>query len=115
MKQVMERMGMAEVSICYGMTETSPVSLQTRSDDTIEQRVSTVGRVGPHIEVKIVDPVTGLTVPRGEPGELCTRGYSVMLGYWEQAEKSAGAEPAERHIGWGRSMRRGGCTRATSV
>jgi fatty-acyl-CoA synthase len=96
MKQVMERMGMAEVSICYGMTETSPVSLQTRSDDTIEQRVSTVGRVGPHIEVKIVDPVTGLTVPRGEPGELCTRGYSVMLGYWEQAEKSAGAEPAER-------------------
>ncbi|MGN5235884.1 MULTISPECIES: AMP-binding protein [unclassified Rhodococcus (in: high G+C Gram-positive bacteria)] len=91
MKQVMERMGMSEVSICYGMTETSPVSLQTRSDDTIEQRVSTVGRVGPHIEVKIVDPATGLTVPRGEPGELCTRGYSVMLGYWEQAEKTAEA------------------------
>ncbi|TCN53989.1 fatty-acyl-CoA synthase [Rhodococcus sp. SMB37] len=96
MKQVMERMGMAEVSICYGMTETSPVSLQTRSDDTIEQRVSTVGRVGPHIEVKIVDPATGLTVPRGEPGELCTRGYSVMLGYWEQAEKSAEAIDAAR-------------------
>ncbi|MEE2059522.1 AMP-binding protein [Rhodococcus artemisiae] len=96
MKQVMERMGMAEVSICYGMTETSPVSLQTRSDDTIEQRVSTVGRVGPHIEVKIVDPATGLTVPRGEPGELCTRGYSVMLGYWEQAEKTAEAIDAAR-------------------
>ncbi|NLU64487.1 AMP-binding protein [Rhodococcus sp. HNM0563] len=96
MKQVMERMGMSEVSICYGMTETSPVSLQTRSDDTIEQRVSTVGRVGPHIEVKIVDPATGLTVPRGEPGELCTRGYSVMLGYWEQAEKTAEAIDAAR-------------------
>ncbi|WP_143187335.1 AMP-binding protein [Rhodococcus maanshanensis] len=97
MKQVIERMGMAEVSICYGMTETSPVSLQTRSDDSIEQRVSTVGRVGPHLEVKIVDPATGLTLPRGEAGELCTRGYSVMLGYWENTpEKPAGAEPAER-------------------
>jgi fatty-acyl-CoA synthase len=101
MKQVIERMGMSEVSICYGMTETSPVSLQTRSDDTIEQRVSTVGRVGPHIEVKIVDPATGLTVPRGEAGELCTRGYSVMLGYWKQDEKTAGAEPAERPYGLG--------------
>ncbi|MGW5300831.1 AMP-binding protein [Rhodococcus aetherivorans] len=91
MKQVIERMGMTEVSICYGMTETSPVSLQTRSDDTIDQRVSTVGRVGPHLEVKIVDPATGLTVPRGEPGELCTRGYSVMLGYWNQPDKTAEA------------------------
>ncbi|HVW40139.1 MAG TPA: AMP-binding protein [Amycolatopsis sp.] len=91
MKQVIERMGMAEVSICYGMTETSPVSTQTRSDDSIERRVSTVGRVGPHLEVKVVDPETGLTVPRGEPGELCTRGYSVMLGYWEQPDKTAGA------------------------
>ncbi|PQP09129.1 AMP-binding protein, partial [Rhodococcus opacus] len=91
MKQVMSRMGMTEVSICYGMTETSPVSLQTRSDDTIDQRVATVGRVGPHLEVKIVDPKTGLTVSRGEPGELCTRGYSVMLGYWDQPEKSAEA------------------------
>ncbi len=91
MKQVISRMGMTEVSICYGMTETSPVSLQTRSDDTIEQRVSTVGRVGPHLEVKIVDPATGSTVPRGEPGELCTRGYAVMLGYWDQPEKSAEA------------------------
>jgi fatty-acyl-CoA synthase len=91
MKQVIEQMGMAEVSICYGMTETSPVSLQTRSDDTIDQRVSTVGRVGPHLEVKIVDPATGLTVPRGTPGELCTRGYSVMLGYWNNPEKTAEA------------------------
>jgi fatty-acyl-CoA synthase len=91
MKQVIERMGMAEVSICYGMTETSPVSTQTRADDSIERRVSTVGRVGPHLEVKVVDPDTGLTVPRGEPGELCTRGYSVMLGYWEQPDKTAEA------------------------
>ncbi|GAA2810170.1 AMP-binding protein [Saccharopolyspora taberi] len=89
MKQVIDRMGMAEVSICYGMTETSPVSTQTRADDSLERRVSTVGRVGPHLEVKIVDPVTGLTVPRGEPGELCTRGYSVMLGYWEQPDRTA--------------------------
>lgn len=96
MKQVIERMGMAEVSICYGMTETSPVSLQTRSDDTVDQRVSTVGRVGPHLEVKIVNPATGLTVPRGEAGELCTRGYSVMLGYWENPEKSAEAIDAAR-------------------
>jgi fatty-acyl-CoA synthase len=91
MKQVIERMGMGEVSICYGMTETSPVSTQTRADDSIERRVSTVGRVGPHLEVKVVAPDTGLTVPRGEPGELCTRGYSVMLGYWEQPDKTADA------------------------
>ena len=91
MKQVIDRMGMREVSICYGMTETSPVSTQTRSDDSIERRVSTVGRVGPHLEVKIVDPDTGSTVPRGVPGELCTRGYSVMLGYWEQPDKTAEA------------------------
>ncbi|WP_158882018.1 AMP-binding protein [Amycolatopsis anabasis] len=91
MKQVIERMGMAEVSICYGMTETSPVSTQTRRDDSIERRVSTVGRVGPHLEVKVVDPETGLTAPRGEPGELCTRGYSVMLGYWEGADKTGEA------------------------
>ncbi|WP_329054703.1 AMP-binding protein [Amycolatopsis sp. NBC_01488] len=91
MKQVIDRMGMTEVSICYGMTETSPVSTQTRADDSVERRVSTVGRVGPHLEVKVVDPETGLTVPRGEPGELCTRGYSVMLGYWEQPDKTAEA------------------------
>ncbi|NHD18233.1 MULTISPECIES: AMP-binding protein [unclassified Actinopolyspora] len=89
MKQVIERMGMAEVAICYGMTETSPVSVQTRADDSLERRVSTVGRVGPHLEVKIVDPDTGLTVPRGVAGELCTRGYSVMLGYWEEPDKTA--------------------------
>ncbi|EID54917.1 AMP-binding protein [Saccharomonospora xinjiangensis] len=96
MKQVIERMGMAEVAICYGMTETSPVSTQTRADDSVERRVSTVGRVGPHLEVKIVDPETGLTVPRGTPGELCTRGYSVMLGYWNQPEKTAEVIDAAR-------------------
>jgi fatty-acyl-CoA synthase len=89
MKQVIERMGMAEVSICYGMTETSPVSTQTRTDDSLERRVSTVGRVHPHLEIKVVDPDSGITVPRGTPGELCTRGYSVMLGYWEQPEQTA--------------------------
>ena len=96
MKQVIERMGMREVSICYGMTETSPVSTQTRPHDTIDQRTATVGRVGPHLESKIVDPATGLTVPRGEPGELCTRGYSVMLGYWDNAEKTAEAIDSAR-------------------
>ncbi|MGW0355849.1 AMP-binding protein [Nocardia nova] len=96
MKQVIERMGMAEVSICYGMTETSPVSTQTRRDDTITQRTATVGRVGPHLEIKIVDPDTGLTVPRGEAGELCTRGYSVMLGYWNDPDKTAEAIDAAR-------------------
>ncbi|MGW6833989.1 AMP-binding protein [Streptomyces sp. NPDC054949] len=89
MKEVIDRMGMAEVSICYGMTETSPVSTQTRVDDSIEHRVSTVGRVGPHLEVKVVDPDSGRTVPRGEQGELCTRGYSVMLGYWAQPDRTA--------------------------
>ena len=96
MKQVVERMHMDEVSICYGMTETSPVSTQTRYDDSIERRVSTVGRVGPHLEVKVIDPETGLTKPYGEPGELCTRGYSVMLGYWEQPEKTAEVIDAAR-------------------
>jgi fatty-acyl-CoA synthase len=91
MKQVIERMSMTEVGICYGMTETSPVSTQTRADDSLDRRVSTVGRVGPHLEVKVIDPATGRTVPRGTPGELCTRGYSVMLGYWEQPEKTAEA------------------------
>ncbi|MHC6629740.1 AMP-binding protein [Streptomyces globosus] len=96
MKEVIDRMGMAEVSICYGMTETSPVSTQTRADDSVERRVSTVGRVGPHLEVKVVDPDTGRTVPRGEPGELCTRGYSVMLGYWGEPERTAEAVDAAR-------------------
>jgi fatty-acyl-CoA synthase len=89
MKQVVDRFGMTEVTICYGMTETSPVSTQTRADDSLDRRVSTVGRTLPHLESKIVDPETGLTVPRGAPGELCTRGYSVMLGYWDQPEKTA--------------------------
>jgi fatty-acyl-CoA synthase len=88
MKQVIARMGMTEVQICYGMTETSPVSTQTRADDSVERRVSTVGRVLPHLEVKVVEPETGLTVPRGTVGELCTRGYSVMLGYWGEAGKT---------------------------
>jgi len=96
MKQVIDRMGMSEVSICYGMTETSPVSTQTRTDDSIERRVATVGRVGPHLEVKVVDPVTGLTVPRNSPGELCTRGYSVMLGYWRQPDKTSEVIDAAR-------------------
>ncbi|MBF6326924.1 AMP-binding protein [Nocardia transvalensis] len=96
MKQVIERMGMTEVCICYGMTETSPVSTQTRRDDSLTQRTATVGRVGPHVEIKIIDPATGLTVPRGEPGELCTRGYSVMLGYWNEPEKTAGAIDSAR-------------------
>jgi fatty-acyl-CoA synthase len=91
MKQVVDRMGMTEVTICYGMTETSPVSTQTGADDELERRVSTVGKVHPHVESKIVDPETGLTLPRGEPGELCTRGYSVMLGYWNEPEKTAEA------------------------
>lgn len=96
MKQVIERMGMSEVSICYGMTETSPVSTQTRADDTIDQRTATVGQVGPHLEIKIVDPATGSTVRRGEAGELCTRGYSVMLRYWNDADKTADAIDAAR-------------------
>jgi fatty-acyl-CoA synthase len=96
MKQVVDRMGMTEVTICYGMTETSPVSTQTRADDTLDRRVSTVGRVHPHVEVKVVDPATGRTLPRGESGELCTRGYSVMLGYWDEPEKTAEAIDAAR-------------------
>ncbi|GAA2667660.1 AMP-binding protein [Nonomuraea recticatena] len=91
MKRVVGEMNMPEVAICYGMTETSPVSTMTRTDDSLERRTETVGRVMPHVEVKIVHPETGLTVPRGEPGELCTRGYSVMLGYWEEPGKTAEA------------------------
>ena len=89
MKRVMDEMGMQEVTICYGMTETSPVSTQTRVGDSVAQRVETVGRVHPHVEVKIVDPATSRPLPRGVAGELCTRGYSVMLGYWDQPEKTA--------------------------
>nr|WP_212763184.1 AMP-binding protein [Gordonia araii] len=89
MREVVDRMHMEEVSICYGMTETSPVSTQTRTDDELGLRVGTVGRVGPHLEIKVVDPATGDTVPRGVAGEFCTRGYSVMKGYWNQPEKTA--------------------------
>jgi fatty-acyl-CoA synthase len=85
MNRVKDRIHKAEVTICYGMTENKPVSTQTRRDDDLERRTGTVGRVMPHLEVKVVDPATGRTVPRGEAGELCTRGYSVMLGYWEDA------------------------------
>ncbi len=91
MKRCISDMHMAEVSIAYGMTETSPVSTQTRADDDLERRVSTVGRVHPHVEVKVVDPVSGSTVERGETGELCTRGYSVMIGYWQEQELTAQA------------------------
>ena len=95
MKQVIERMHMDEVTICYGMTETSPVSTQTSADDPVEMRVATVGRVHPHVEIKIVDPDTGVTVPRGETGELCSRGYIVMLGYWNNPEATTQAiDPA---------------------
>ena len=89
MKRCVSDMHMTEVSIAYGMTETSPVSTQTRGDDDLERRTATIGRVGPHLEIKIVDPESGQTVPRGEAGEFCTRGYSVMLGYWRDPDKTA--------------------------
>jgi fatty-acyl-CoA synthase len=97
MKRVVSEMGMSEVMICYGMTETSPVSTQTRADDDLDRRVSTVGRVHPHLEIKVIDPATGLVVPEGTAGEFCTRGYSVMLGYWEQPDRTAEAIDA---AGW---------------
>ncbi len=96
MKRVQSEMNMREVTIAYGMTETSPVSFQSATDDPLTKRVSTVGRVQPHIEVKIVD-AQGRIVPRGVPGEFCTRGYSVMLGYWNDEEKTA--EAVDR-AGW---------------
>ena len=85
------------MTICYGMTETSPVSTQSSWDDPLDRRVSTVGRVHPHVEIKIVDAETGATVPRGVAGELCTRGYSVMLGYWGNLEATREAIDA---AGW---------------
>jgi fatty-acyl-CoA synthase len=95
MRKVQSRMNMREVTICYGMTETSPVSTQSALDDPLEKRVGTVGRVHPHVEVKVVDPETHQCVPRGSTGELCTRGYSVMLGYWANGEATADAiDPA---------------------
>ncbi|SDG72642.1 fatty-acyl-CoA synthase [Sinosporangium album] len=96
MKRVIAEMNMREVAICYGMTETSPVSTMTRFDDDLIRRTETVGRVMPHLDVKIVDPATDLTVPRGQVGELCTRGYSVMLGYWDQPGETAEAIDAAR-------------------
>jgi fatty-acyl-CoA synthase len=97
MKRCVEDMHMAEVSICYGMTETSPVSTQTRADDDLDRRTATIGRVHPHVEVKVVDPDTGETVERGTTGEFCTRGYSVMLGYWDEPERTTEAIDDE---GW---------------
>jgi fatty-acyl-CoA synthase len=91
MKQVVARMHMEEVTIAYGMTETSPVSTQTVPEDSLEHRVSSVGRVHPHVEVKIIDPESGRVLERGTPGELCTRGYSVMTGYWNDPERTAEA------------------------
>jgi fatty-acyl-CoA synthase len=88
MRRVVSEMHMEEVTICYGMTETSPVSTQTGADDPLEKRVGTVGRVHPHVEIKVIDPETGSIVDREQPGELCTRGYSVMLGYWDEPEKT---------------------------
>jgi fatty-acyl-CoA synthase len=91
MKKVRSQLHMEEVTICYGMTETSPVSTQSAVDDPLEKRVATVGRVHPHLEIKVVDAATGAIVPRETPGEQCTRGYSVMLGYWgdEEATREA--------------------------
>ena len=97
MKRCVNDMNMTEVSIAYGMTETSPVSCQTRADDDLDRRTATIGRVHPHVEIKVVDPVTGETVERGQTGEFCTRGYSVMLGYWDDPDKTAEAIDAD---GW---------------
>jgi fatty-acyl-CoA synthase len=95
MRRAVERMHLSEITIAYGMTETSPVSFQCATDDPLERRVATVGRMQPHIEVKIVDP-EGRIVPRGTPGELLTRGYSVMLGYWNDEERTREAIDAAR-------------------
>ena len=97
MKRCIDELNMKEVAIAYGMTETSPVSRQTLSDDTLERRTETVGRVHPHVEIKIVDPETGVTVERGQSGEFCTRGYSVMVGYWNDDDKNPEAVDSE---GW---------------
>jgi fatty-acyl-CoA synthase len=96
MKKVNMLMHMHEVEICYGMTEVSPVSTQTRADAPFEKRVSTVGQVHPHLEIKIIDPATGQIVPTGTPGELCSRGYSIMLGYWNNEEATRNAIDAAR-------------------
>jgi len=95
MKTCIERMNMREVTICYGMTETSPVSTQTATDDPIDKRTATVGRAHPHVEIRIVDPDSGRVLPRNTTGEFCTRGYSVMLGYWNDPERTAEAIDAD--------------------
>ena len=97
MKQCIDRMHMVDVTICYGMTETSPVSTQTLRGDTLEHQTATVGRAHPHVEIRIADPSTGQTLARGEAGEFCTRGYSVMTGYWNDPERTAAAIDAD---GW---------------
>jgi fatty-acyl-CoA synthase len=103
MKRVVDRMHLGEITIAYGMTETSPVSCQSAADTPLDKRVATVGTVQPHLEVKIVDPETGATMPRGQSGEFCTRGYSVMHGYWDDEPKTREAIDANT-----------GCTPATS-
>ena len=97
MKRCVDELNMSEVAIAYGMTETSPVSCQTVLDDDLERRTATVGRAHPHVAIKIVDPETGALVDRGQPGEFCTRGYSVMLGYWSDDERTRDAVDAD---GW---------------
>jgi fatty-acyl-CoA synthase len=96
MKLVQNEMSMPEVTICYGMTETSPVSTQSTTDDPLDKRVATVGRIHPHVEIKVVDPATGSVVPRGQTGELCSRGYIVMLGYWDNEAATREAIDAGR-------------------
>lgn len=97
MKKVIHDMGADEITICYGQTESSPVITQTRPDDAIEKRVATVGKPHPDVEVKIIDPVTGQEVKTGEPGELCTRGYLIMKGYYKNQEAT---DAAIDHEGW---------------
>ncbi len=97
MRQCVDRMNMVDVTICYGMTETSPVSTQTLPDDSLHHRTATVGKAHPHVEIRVADPETGETIERGETGEFCTRGYSVMTGYWNDPDKTAAAIDAD---GW---------------
>lgn len=96
MRKVIDRMHMRDITIGYGMTETSPLSFQSGGDDPLERRISTVGRIHPHVECKIVD-AEGAVLPSGQPGELCTRGYSVMIGYWNDPEQTAAVLDAD---GW---------------
>ena len=97
MKACVDKMHMAEVTICYGMTETSPVSTQTLPGDSLHHQTATVGRAHPHVEIRVADPETGATLPRGTPGEFCTRGYSVMTGYWNDPDRTAEAIDSD---GW---------------